>query len=132
MVLSNGISNLWERSNVISNILARGNAILSIWVRGNAGKMYFLLGKMTLPLNPNVYKYTEGYNGSTEPIDAVNSLPLARFEPTIMTTPPSTTPDIGATNYIYIYIYISVAHLVASMSGVVLGGVVMSWVRIIQ
>ena len=31
-------------------------------------------------------------------IDAVNILPLARFEPTIMTTPPSTTPDIDATN----------------------------------
>ena len=26
--------------------------------------------------------YTEGYNESTEPIDAVNILPLARFEPT--------------------------------------------------
>ena len=41
--------------------------------------------------------YTEGYNESTEPIDAVNILPLARFEPTTMTTPPCTTPDIGAT-----------------------------------
>ena len=35
---------------------------------------------------------------STEPIDAVNILPLARFEPTTSTTPPSTTPDIDATN----------------------------------
>ena len=42
--------------------------------------------------------YTEGYNESTEPIDAVNVLPLARFEPTTMTTPPSTIPDIDATN----------------------------------
>ena len=39
-----------------------------------------------------------GYNESTEPIDAVNSFPLARFEPTTSTTPPSTTPDIDATN----------------------------------
>ena len=36
------------------------------------------------------FHYTEGYNESTEPIDAVNILPLARFEPVIMTTPPST------------------------------------------
>ena len=42
--------------------------------------------------------YKEGYNDSTEPIDAVNILPLARFEPTTMTTPPSTTPDIDASN----------------------------------
>ena len=35
-----------------------------------------------------------GYNESTEPIDAVNILPLARFEPTTMTTPSNTTPDI--------------------------------------
>ena len=41
---------------------------------------------------------TEGYSESTEPIDAVNILPLARFEPTTSTTPPSTTPDIDATN----------------------------------
>ena len=41
---------------------------------------------------------TEGYNESTEPIDAVNILPLARLEPTTMTTLPSTTPDINATN----------------------------------
>ena len=40
----------------------------------------------------------EGYSESTEPIDAVNILPLARFEPTTSTTPPSTTPDIDATN----------------------------------
>ena len=39
------------------------------------------------------------YIESTEPIDAVNILPLARFEPTTMTTPPKTTPDIDATNY---------------------------------
>ena len=42
--------------------------------------------------------YTEEYNESTEPIDAVNILPLARFEPMTWTTPPSTTPDIDATN----------------------------------
>ena len=36
---------------------------------------------------------TEGYSESTEPIDAVNILSLARFEPTTSTTPPSTTPD---------------------------------------
>ena len=41
---------------------------------------------------------TEGYSKSTEPIDAVNILPLARFEPTTSTTPPSTTLDIDATN----------------------------------
>ena len=35
---------------------------------------------------------------STEPIDAVNILPLARFEPTTMATPPSTTPDNESTN----------------------------------
>ena len=29
----------------------------------------------------DIYKYTEGYSESTEPIDAVNILPLARFEP---------------------------------------------------
>ena len=46
----------------------------------------------------NIYIYTEGYSESTEPIDAVNILPLARFEPTTSTTPPSTTPDIDATN----------------------------------
>ena len=45
-----------------------------------------------------MYIYTEGYNGPTEQIDAVNIMPLARFEPTTMTTPPSTTPDIDATN----------------------------------
>ena len=41
---------------------------------------------------------TEGYSESTEPIDAVNILPTARFEPTTSATPPSTTPDINATN----------------------------------
>ena len=35
---------------------------------------------------------------STEPIDAVNILPLARLEPTTSTTPPSTTQDIDASN----------------------------------
>ena len=38
------------------------------------------------------------YSESTEPIDAVNILPLARFEPTTSATPPSTTPDTDATN----------------------------------
>ena len=42
--------------------------------------------------------YTEGYSESTEPIYAVNILPLSRFEPTTSATPPSTTPDINATN----------------------------------
>ena len=42
--------------------------------------------------------YTEGYSESTEPIDTVNILSLARFEPTTSATPPSTTPDINATN----------------------------------
>ena len=32
---------------------------------------------------------------STERIDAVNILPLSRFEPTTMTTPPSTSQNIG-------------------------------------
>ena len=40
----------------------------------------------------------EGYSESTEPIDPVNILPLARFEPTTSSTPPSTTPDTDATN----------------------------------
>ena len=30
----------------------------------------------------SIYIYMEGYSESTEPIDAVNILPLARFEPT--------------------------------------------------
>ena len=34
----------------------------------------------------------------TEPIDVVNILPPARFEPTTSITPPSTTPDIDATH----------------------------------
>ena len=46
----------------------------------------------------HIYIYTEGYSESTEPIDAVNILPRARFEPTTSATPPSTTPDINATN----------------------------------
>ena len=41
---------------------------------------------------------SEGYNESTQPIFAVNILSLARFEPTTMTTPPSTTPDVDAAN----------------------------------
>ena len=41
---------------------------------------------------------TERYRESTEPIDAVNILTLARFEPTTMSTPPSTIPDIDAAN----------------------------------
>ena len=45
-----------------------------------------------------IYIYIEGYSESTEPIDAVNILPLARFEPTTSATPPSTKPDINATN----------------------------------
>ena len=40
----------------------------------------------------------EGYSESTETIDAVNILPLARFEPTTWATPPSTTPDADATS----------------------------------
>ena len=44
------------------------------------------------------YIQRDNYSESTEPIDAVNILPLARFEPTTSTTPPSTTPDIDATN----------------------------------
>ena len=43
----------------------------------------------------------EGYSDSTEPIDAVNILPLARFEPTTSATPPSATPDADATDCIY-------------------------------
>ena len=42
--------------------------------------------------------YTEGYSESTEPKDAVNIMPLVRFEPTTSATPPSTTPDTDATN----------------------------------
>ena len=45
-----------------------------------------------------VDKYGGTYSESTEPIDAVNILPLARLEPTTSTTPPSTTPDIDTTN----------------------------------
>ena len=41
---------------------------------------------------------TEGYSESAEPIDAVNILPLARFEPMTLATPPSTTSDTDATN----------------------------------
>ena len=47
--------------------------------------------------NTTKYIYREVYNESTEPIDAVNILPLARFEPTTSSTPHSTTPDIDAT-----------------------------------
>ena len=44
--------------------------------------------------------WSASINESTEPIhvDAVNILPLTRFEPTTMTTPPSTTPDVDATD----------------------------------
>ena len=35
-----------------------------------------------------IYDYTERYSKSTEPIDAVNILPLARFEPMTLTTLP--------------------------------------------
>ena len=51
-------------------------------------------------MNRNIYIYilSEGYSESTEPIDAVNILSLARFEPTTSATPPSTTPDTDATN----------------------------------
>ena len=42
-------------------------------------------------------KNIEGYSKSTEPIDAVNILLLARFEPTTSTNLPSTTPDTDAT-----------------------------------
>ena len=48
--------------------------------------------------HPDIYRDTERYNESLEPIDAVNSLPLVRLEPTTLTTSPSTTPDIYATN----------------------------------
>ena len=40
----------------------------------------------------------EEYSESTEPIDAVNDLPLERFGPTTSTTPPTITPDIDVTN----------------------------------
>ena len=42
-----------------------------------------------------MYRNAEEYN---ESINDVNILPLARFEPTTMTTPPSTAPDVDATN----------------------------------
>ena len=45
-----------------------------------------------------VDKYGGIYSESTELIDAVNILPLARFEPTTSITPPNTTPDMDATN----------------------------------
>ena len=61
-------------------------------------RMWQSLGIVLLVLYIYIYIYTEGYSESTEPIDAVNILPLARFEPTTSTTPPSTTPDIDATN----------------------------------
>ena len=50
-------------------------------------------------VNILIYIYTDGYSESTEPIDAVNILPQARFEPTTWATPPSTTPDTDATNF---------------------------------
>ena len=45
-----------------------------------------------------IYIYSEGYSATTEPMDAVNILPLARFEPTTSATPPSTIPGTDATN----------------------------------
>ena len=45
----------------------------------------------------SIYIYICIYSESTEPIDDVNILPPARFEPTTSATPPSTTPDINAT-----------------------------------
>ena len=47
-------------------------------------------------LHSAIYIYTEGYSESTEPIDAVNILPLARFEPTTSATPPG-AHDLGNT-----------------------------------
>ena len=47
------------------------------------------------------YIYTEGYSESTEPIDTVNILPLARFEPTTSATPPSTEGYSESTEPIY-------------------------------
>ena len=47
----------------------------------------------------HIYIYIQrDINESTEPIDPVNILPLARFEPTTMTTPPGNTPPIDATD----------------------------------
>ena len=54
--------------------------------------------KSSLLKNIYIYIYIEGYSESTETIDAVNILPLARIEPTTSATPPSTTPNINATN----------------------------------
>ena len=66
---------------------------------GMQGYPLCLLGSRSdVNVRVQLYIYTEGYSESTEPIDAVNILSLARFETTTMTTPPSTTPDIGATN----------------------------------
>ena len=45
-----------------------------------------------------VDKNTKRNSKSTEPLYAVNISPLPRFEPTTSTTPPSTSPDIDATN----------------------------------
>ena len=61
-------------------------------------KMKYFCGVLSIYIYIYIYIYIEGYSESTEPIDAVNYLPLARFEPTTSTTPPSTTPDIDATN----------------------------------
>ena len=41
---------------------------------------------------------SQGYSESTELIDAINILPIARFVPTTSATSPSTTPDTDATN----------------------------------
>ena len=45
-----------------------------------------------------VDKYGGIYSESTESIDAENILPLVRFKPTTLITPPCTTPDMDATN----------------------------------
>ena len=45
-------------------------------------------------LHTHIYTNTERYNEPTEPIDTVNILPLAGFEPTSMTSPPSRTSTL--------------------------------------
>ena len=48
---------------------------------------WFLFNGLHL-FSSQTYIHKQRYNDSTEPIDAVNILPLARLEPTTMTTPP--------------------------------------------
>ena len=60
--------------------------------------IYIYIAKCEISGSTWLFLIIEGYSESTEPIDAVNILPLARFEPTTSTTPPSTTPDNDATN----------------------------------